>query len=702
MTEELNIIRSDSVPSPSSKRALSHVGGSDDHSFPDLWFKLLATILVFLGAIEFFTIFLSLAGVTISSRPAIAISLGALVIAWGYQRLLGPLVQVNHPQNSRRPRAGWPLIVLIALTVIVYGIMWILAYALTDFSFDGLWYHIPAMHFWAFKGGIHWITADPSAFWDPFINNCYNGFPKGAELISFLFIQATGVTRLLNSTNLLFLPLGSLAIFSLARFIGASGRFALLVGLLFMFVPINIAQGPTTYVDVAAASCYVSLFAMLTFTLNRICEGKIPWRLLLPLGCSLGLAMSVKTPGIIFLPLVIIILAAGFIISRYRARSPGVSFPAGREVVRNVPSLHRLRVLVWFIFLTILVGVAVGGYWPIRNYIHTGNPINPVGITIAGRTIFPDYAWDTQFHAPYAPGTEEWSQARRILYNWMEGMENWRWAKTSYGSLRGGLGLLWLLGCVPAIIYMISAAFIKWWKNRDTCRIAPISPFRIFTLLIPVALLLFFAMPPHHNHIARYTIWLYGLGLPCFAVIGQKSWNYRLRSVRLGARIWFVIVILLLIIEGVITLHIELGMASFRRDEEQVSAGMINCLARSVREDYPTGYKEGSLMDKVLRGNAAVALGPLEGDRRLLLGRLIQDRNFGKRRIYFLDHGITGDRDKLRQYLKERNVRYVIWNPDIGIPPPLKNLSLLWEYAPGGFYLLAYNFSLSPEAEELP
>ena len=701
MIENKNIIGSGSVTSTRSRRDLRG-RGTGDPGFPDRCFKLLATILVFLGAMEFFTVVLSLAGVTISSPVAIVIILGALVIAWGYRRRLGHSDRANHLLIPFRIRAGWPLIVLISLSAMVYGIMWILAYALTDFSFDGLWYHIPAMHFWAFKGGIHWITADPSAFWDPFINNCYNGFPKGAELISFLFIQATGVSRLLNSTNLLFLPLGVLAIFSLSRFISASSRFALLVGLLFLFVPINIAQGPTTYVDVAAACCYISLFAMLAYTLKRIGENTIPWRLPLPLGCALGLAMGVKTPGIIFLPLVVIFLARGFIISRPRTLAAGLLSPAGREIAREGSSLRRLRVAALFISLTIIVGVAVGGYWSIRNYLHTGNPINPVGITIAGRTIFPDFAWDTQFHAPYAPGTEEWSQPRRIIFNWLEEINNWQWAVTTSGSLGGGLGFLWLLGCLPSIVFLMGVAVLKRVRSRWSSRIDPISSPGIFAVLISISILLFFAMPRHHNHIARYTIWLYGVGLPAFAVAGERMWNYRVSLVRLGVRFWFISVAGLLLLEGIFTLHLELGLTYRRRDEAEVASGLVSCLARSVREDYPTGYVKGSLMDEILAGTAPVALGPLEGRRRLLLGRLIQADNFGKRRVYFLDRAIADDRDKLRRYLKERNVRFVVWDPEIGIPPPLKNLSLIREFAPGGFYLLAYNFAIFPETENIP
>jgi len=676
--------------------------GSDDPSFPDWWFKLLATILVFLGAIEFLTIALSLAGVTISRRSAIAIILGALVIAWSYRRLLGPAARANHPQTLFWTRAGWPLIVLSALAVVVYGIMWILAYALTDFSYDGLWYHIPAMHFWAFKGGIHWITADPSAFWDPFINNCYNGFPKGVELFSFLLIQATGVSRLLNSINLPFIPLGMLAVICLALLLGASPRFALPAGLLFLFIPVNIAQAITTYVDVGTAACYISFLAMLAVILKRLGEGTVPWRLLLPLGCALGLAMGAKATGIIFLPLVIIILLVGFMFFYSRKHSLKLPAEAEEKTFRAESPSRWLLIIAGFISLTVLIGILVGGYWTIRNYLHTGNPLNPVGITIAGRTIFSDLGWNSRFHCPYAAGTEEWSQARRILFNWIEGISNWQWARTTYGSLRGGLGFLWLLGCVPSIVWVLGSVVINRLKRRQPDRAIIISSPWILIVLVLFIVILFFAMPRHHNHVARYTIWLYGVGLPCFAVAGEKMWNCRARLVRLGARAWFIAVAVLLLLEGIFTLHLELGLTFRRRDEVEVASGLISCLARSVREDYPTGYKKGSLMDKILAGTAPVALGPLEGRRRLLLGRLIQAENFGKRRIYFLDRRIAGDRENLQRYLKERNVRFVVWDPEIRIPPPLKKLSLLREFAPGGFYLLAYNFALSPDPENIP
>ncbi len=343
----------------------------------------------------------------------------------------------------------------------------------------------------------------------------------------------------------------------------------------------------------------------------------------------------------------------------------------------------------------VAVAAAVGGYWPVRNFLRTGNPINPIGVAIAGKTVFPDLAWENQFHAPYPPGTEDWSQAGRIVYSWLGGPEDWRWLPATYGSLKGGLGILWLLGCLPSLAYLaVVAAFCR--RRRLPARA------KIFAALVPIAILLFFAMPPHHNHLARYTIWLYGLGLPAFALAGEKLWKHHRRPIRRTARVWIVAVTILFLIEAGAALWYGWELTRRRRGQTGTSPGVFSLLARAIREPYHTEYPEGSLMEILLTGDLPVALGPLPGFRRLLLGRLGEGEAFGRRRIYFLDPATAEDPEELERFLKGRDVRFVVWDDEVSVPEPLAALSLLREHAVGGFYLLACNLNLRSGAAASP
>ena len=338
---------------------------------------------------------------------------------------------------------GWIIWVLVILTALVYIILWLLAYALPDYSWDGLWYHNPTMHFWALKGYPHWITVDYSEFWSGTVDPNWNAYPKGVELLGFILVRATGMVRLLNAIQLPILPLGVLAVICLARFFRAPTGFALASGLLFVFIPVNIAQSSTTYVDIATASFYMAVMVMTAVILREVRRNTIPWRMMPALGCALGLAISAKGTGMVLIPLVSGILLFGFFLRVIRNRTRGMAMDLGGKFL--------LRGIL-FIMILIMIGIVIGGFWQIRNYIHTGNPFFPVELKIFGMTIFSGVSVETQFPVPHIQkmsGTENWPQLKRIAYNWMEGFGNWHSAVIRYASHSGGLGFLWLFGCVP-------------------------------------------------------------------------------------------------------------------------------------------------------------------------------------------------------------------------------------------------------------
>ncbi|MDP8276792.1 MAG: hypothetical protein RAO92_10390, partial [Candidatus Euphemobacter frigidus] len=161
-----------------------------------------------------------------------------------------------------RPGFRSPLPSLIfGVVIVLYLLLWMTAYALPDTGFDGLWYHNPTMHFWASKGYVHWIDGGDGD-WSNLINRRFNGWPKGVELMGFIMVRATGLSRLLNAFNLPFLLVGMYSILCLSRLFGAAWSLSLLAGALFVFVPVNIVLSLTTLIDPAVASCYIALFAM--------------------------------------------------------------------------------------------------------------------------------------------------------------------------------------------------------------------------------------------------------------------------------------------------------------------------------------------------------------------------------------------------------------------------------------------------------
>lgn len=304
-------------------------------------FVLLSMLLIFLSSVEVLTIMLSLARVAITQGTAITIALGALLITAGYRIFLRSERLREIPDDEKGP--GWSVGILVFLAMLVYVWLWIIAYALPDFSWDGLFYHGPTMHFWARKGYIHWIKIGSSSLQDP-IDILWNGLPKGVELIGFIMVRATGLPRLLNAINLPFLMLGVLAVISLSRTLGASILWAWMAGALYIFIPINISLSVTTYIDPGVASCYLALFALVGIVLARIKDGLLPWRILPALGCGLGLSLAAKAPGIVLLPTVAILLALRIFRVRRTMPSPDTGSPrSGNSSGVKPPTISSLR-----------------------------------------------------------------------------------------------------------------------------------------------------------------------------------------------------------------------------------------------------------------------------------------------------------------------------------------------------------------------
>ena len=653
-------------------------------------FKLLAILLVLLGSIEVITILLSLTRVVIAQGIAIAIVLGAFLLAAGYGFILRSEWSGKISGDGRS--SGWPVRFVVVAAILVYVRLWVIAYAIPDCSWDGLYYHISTMHFWAIKGYVHWIETGPSIFYLP-IKVLWNGFPKGVELMGFILVRATGLSRLLNAVNLTFLPLGVLAIYCLSRFLGASLFWGSLAGALFIFIPINISLSATTYVDTSVASCYIALFALVLFVLHKIKAGVLPWKFLPALGCGLGLSWAAKAPAIVLLPVVVVLLMLRIYWVGRRMTSPDHAQSNNLPEVKPHP-LPALRILGKggvFILLLLVIALLVGGYWSVRNLIHTGNPIYPANLKIAGWTIF---AGDQAlFTPPQVPGMEDWSQIKRVMFNWLEGWENWRGAATSYSSWYGGLGLLWILGGVPSIIFLLILTGREYkFRRRVWSGFSPGSWGGLLPLAVMV-LILFFAMPKGHSHIIRYTIWLYGIGLPCFVVVAGRVWSARTSLIRWGGRLWVVICVIAIVLEGMYSLQYKTGGVARIFD--------LSRIIRSLGQKYPVGYYwgglRGTIFESILSDQEAVALGALRGRRKLILGHLAQGDAFGKRSIYFLDQQTIESAIKLRSFLRKRNIKYLIWDIEEPIPTILKDSAVLKEESGGLFQVLVYIPALLPE-----
>ena len=113
-------------------------------------------------------------------------------------------------QGEGTPRAQTPRrvrilsLAFLAIALFTYLILWATAYIAPDLSVDGNSYHIPTLSLWDSRGYIHWIK---TSYLEPLLN----GYPKGMEAVSYIVAKGLN-SQFINTTNLIFLPLGFLGI----------------------------------------------------------------------------------------------------------------------------------------------------------------------------------------------------------------------------------------------------------------------------------------------------------------------------------------------------------------------------------------------------------------------------------------------------------------------------------------------------------
>jgi len=209
-----------------------------------------------------------------------------------------------------------------------------------------------------------------------------------------------------------------------------------------------------------------------------------------------------------------------------------------------------------------------------------------------------------------------------------------------------------------------------------------------------MAAVMFFAMPPRHNHKIRYTLWLYGVGLPGWALAAQYLWFAAGKRCRLWGRLWISVVLALFLTEGLYSFSNQVRRISLYRQGVREGYFHPGDVLHALREKYPAGYYcpalKGSIFERIFPYNEAVAIGALNTfpEQKEIVGHLTQGQAFGKREIYFLGRKTAADPVSLAKFIKKRRIRYVIWNANWPVPRPLGEMTVLWDRIPRWFYVL--------------
>jgi hypothetical protein len=351
--------------------------------------------------------------------------------------------------------------------------LWLLAFRRPTYDWDGLYYHVPAIHEWALRGRVAWLDGLPDV---PFVN-----YPMGIEAHTFFTNQILRIDGLVDALNLWFWPLAFFAVVVTAGLLGARGALRWFAGALLAGVPVLVAQSVTSYVDPGAAAC---VMAAVTATLLLVFhEGRDPrWRVLL-WGASVGLVLGSKGTGVVMVPVFALAALGGALWREGFGRWP-----------------------VWIrrVALGLSVTAAAGGYWYLRNAYHTGNPVHPIEVRFGARVLIPGYDASGMMNNELPAWLERFSPLLRVPVAWLQPD-----APIQGYAPTGGLGYLWLLAGLPAVAILAGRTF----RNRS---FASRRELQLALILIVVLL----GVSPAAWW-ARFTPWIHVLALPCLVRVIQ-------------------------------------------------------------------------------------------------------------------------------------------------------------------------------------
>lgn len=108
----------------------------------------------------------------------------------------------------------------------------------------------------------------------------------------------------------------------------------------------------------------------------------------------------------------------------------------------------------------------MGGYWYIRNWLIKESPLYPAGVVVMGHRLFPgvpvkEVIREVENTPKKLQGKPTW---RAIGETWLQvGSPGQRWFKNIVGvdARLGGLGYMWIVGCFPAMCWLLVCASLQ-------------------------------------------------------------------------------------------------------------------------------------------------------------------------------------------------------------------------------------------------
>ena len=581
----------------------------------------LAGVTCLLALVQVFSVAAGVLRVPFGRSLAVALTVVAVALSWWFGRRFRGAPGGGTPPGqppTKAARIPGILSTLVGAAAVAWAAwvwieLWIIARLRPPYDWDGLYYHVPAIHEWVMAGRVSFLDRLPDI---PFVN-----FPMGIELSVVFVHHLTGASWIVNACNLWYWPLAFLALVVIASRLGARGVWPWVAGALIAGAPVFVSQSVSCYIDPGFAGAVMASMAAAGMFVGEADTGRSRrWTPVL-LGMAAGLVLGSKGTGLPFAAVLVVVSAVG------------AAWTAGVTLWRRW--LPRVGVVV-------LVAFVVGGYWYARNAAVTGNPVYPIQIKFGEKVI--KQGWDhVQFNeANMPPWLERHPPALRTFVSWLQTD-----APISGYAPIGGMGYVWLAAALPALLYLWVLAARRRYPG----------PRREFVFITVVALCLLAVQPAPWW--SRFTVWLHALGLPCIAVAAWhavSSWRRSFwHSVTL---VLAAAAIALAIWESGRTLDLEW------KDGRTTEAIGIRARFESSLDYMLPGMADAPGFDRFFAADA-IARSPWERYGTLLGGILAMPLD--KREIAVLPM-IPGHSDVAA--LRETGVEWVIWDAVAAGEPP--------------------------------
>lgn len=354
--------------------------------------------------------------------------LGFTALVWVFARARG--VPAAAPAGRRHgglaSHLPMTLVAVLGLASIANGVL--LGLSNPPREWDVLTYHLPRAVAWLQHGNLgHYGFS--AAF-----------YPGNGE-IPLLAALFWGSDRLATVVQLPFALLGAVALYGLAREIGATRRSAPLAPLAFLVTPIVVFQTSTAMNDLTTAGVILAGVYLLVRALRPLASARERRLSVATGGLAFGLALGTKYTVLPFVvgsvPAVALSLAAVWVLGTVRPDRGSRS--AWAPVARRA-SGFALRETTIFVAALALPSV----FWFAQNWIATGNPFAPVLVRLGQWTVFNGIdvasAYGSQQLA-YVPVPIGW-----WVFPWVD---RWLMHGTYSGSV--GFGAVFAAFAIPAV-----------------------------------------------------------------------------------------------------------------------------------------------------------------------------------------------------------------------------------------------------------